>query len=323
MGETHPRDLPLAGARELVRRAVDKAEQLGLRGGIAVVGASGALITASRLDHGGPGGMARARSKAWIAATQQITSTEHLQRMTTLPAPISAGFVRVSPESMFPGAGGIPVRDADGVVVAGIAASGATVSPFLPEGVAPEALSADGRPANPEDLLIAYALDIPYVGQHGDDAARWKTRFGDLVVSPEESLGMKPAPRAAEQRELAWAQELCERVCAEAGRARLRISVAVVDRGGDPTQQDRMQDAVAGGVEIALGTAAAAARFGVPSERLAHLYGESVTALNPVTVLGVPGGMPLLDGGRTVGGIGVGGANPAHCAALAQSVAKP
>jgi uncharacterized protein GlcG (DUF336 family) len=133
----HPRDLPLAAARELVQRAVDKAEQLGLRGGIAVVGASGALVTASRLDHGGPAGMARARSKAWIAATQQIPSTEHLHRMTTLPAPISTGFVRISPEAAFPGAGGLPVCDADGVVVAGIAASGATVSPFLPDGVAP------------------------------------------------------------------------------------------------------------------------------------------------------------------------------------------
>ena len=318
--DAHPRDLPLADAHELVRRAVDKAEQLGLRGGVAVVGASGALITASRLDHGGPGGMARARSKAWIAATQQITSTEHLHRMTTLPAPISAGFVRVSPESMFPGAGGIPVRDKEGVLVAGIAASGATVSPFLPEGVAPEVVSADGAPANPEDLLIAYALGVPYVGQHGDDAARWKARFGDLVVPPGDSLGMKPAPPAAEQRELAWAQELCDRVCSEARRRNERISVAVVDLGGDPIQQDRMDDAVAGGVDVALATAAASARFGVPSEQLAPWYGDAVTHLNPVTVLGVPGGLPLFEDGRVVAGIGVGGADPAQCAALAKAL---
>lgn len=316
----HPRDLPLADAQELVQRAVDKAEQLGLRGGVAVVGASGAVITASRLDHGGPGGMARARSKAWIAATQQITSTEHLHRMTTLPAPISAGFVGISPESMFPGAGGIPVRDAAGVVVAGIAASGATVSPFLPEGVAPEVVSAAGVPANPEDLLIAYALDIPYVGQHGDDAARWKTRFGDLTVAPEDSLGLQPAPRASRQDQLAWARELCAGVRAEAQRQHLTISVAVVDLGGDPIQQDRMDDAVAGGVDIALGTAAAAARFGVASEQLAQWYGEAVTHLNPVTVLGVPGGMPLFDGGRVVGGIGVGGADPHQCAALVKAL---
>ncbi len=152
-GSTHPVDLPLAQARELVQRAVDKAEQLGLRGGVAVVGASGALITASRLDRGGAGGMGRAASKAWIAATQQVPSTEHLHRMTTLPAPISTGFVTVSPQARFPGAGGMPILDGDGVIVGGIAASGSTVSPFLPSGVAPEVVSAEGEPANPEDLL--------------------------------------------------------------------------------------------------------------------------------------------------------------------------
>ena len=194
----HPRDLPLAEARALVPRAVDKAEQLGLRGGIAVVGASGALVTASRLDHGGPGGMARAASKAWISATQQIPSTEHLHRMTTLPPPISAGFVAgVAARRCSPAPAACRCSTRTGVVVGGIAASGATVSPFLPAGVAPEVVSADGEPANPEDLLIAYALGVPYVGQHGDDQARWEARFGDLVVAPEESLGMQPAPAAS------------------------------------------------------------------------------------------------------------------------------
>jgi uncharacterized protein GlcG (DUF336 family) len=221
---------------------------------------------------------------------------------------------------VFPGAGGIPVRDKDGVVVAGIAASGATVSPFLPEGVAPEVVSAAGEPANPEDLLIAYALDIPYAGQHGDDAARWRQRFGDLVVSPEDSLGMRAAPPAVAQRELAWARELCDRVLAEARHRNLRVSVAVADLGGDPIQQDRMEDAVAGGVDIALGTAAASARFGVPSERLAQWYGDAVTDLNPVRVLGVPGGLALEEDGRVVAGLGIGGADPAQCAALAEAV---
>ena len=129
----------------------------------------------------------------------------------------------------------------------------------------------------------------------------------------------KPAPPAAAQDELVWARELCDRVLAEGRRRGLRISVAVVDRGGDPIQQDRMEDAVAGGVDIALGTAAAAARFGVPSELLARWYGEAVTNLNPVTVLGVLGGLPLKDDGRVVAGIGVGGADPAQCAALARA----
>nr|BFE70577.1 hypothetical protein GCM10020092_038780 [Actinoplanes digitatis] len=143
------------------------------------------------------------------------------------------------------------------------------------------------------------------------------------MVSPGDSLGMKPAPPAAGQPELAWARELCDRVLAEARRRNLSISVAVVDSGGDPIQQDRADGAVAGGVDIALGTAAAAARFGVPSERLAQWYGDAVTRLNPVTVLGVAGGVPLLDDGRTVAGVGVGGAGPAECAALVREVAGP
>ena len=56
--------------------------------------------------------MGRARSKAWIAATQKIPRTEHLHRMNTLPPAIAAGFVAVSPEAAFPGAGGMPVRAA-------------------------------------------------------------------------------------------------------------------------------------------------------------------------------------------------------------------
>src|SRR6266567_1176576 len=239
MAWEYPRDLGLAEARALVQRAVDKAEQLGLRGAIAVVGATGTLLTASRMDAGGPGGMARARSKAWISATQQIPSSEHLHRMTTIAPPVAAGFAQASPEALFPGAGGMPVS-AGGVVVAGIAASGATVSPFFPEGVDPRVVSADGRPANPEDLLIAYALGVPYTGQHGDDQKRWEQRFGDLAVDPADSLGMAPAPPASGQAQLDWARGLCDAAMDAAARRGVRVAVAVVDRGGDPVQQDLM-----------------------------------------------------------------------------------
>ncbi|WP_375479026.1 heme-binding protein [uncultured Jatrophihabitans sp.] len=318
MADRHPRDLPLADAQALVRRAIDKGAQLGLRGGIAVVGASGALITASRLDAGGQGGMGRARSKAWISGTQQIPSTEHLHRMTTIAPPVAAGFATVSPQAVFPGAGGMPVV-VDGVVVAGIAASGSTVSPFFPVGVDPKIVSADGKPANPEDLLIAYALGIPYVGQHGDDAARWAQRFGELTVAPEDSLGMAEAPPAADQPELEWARSLSQRVLAAAASAGKAVSVAVVDRGGDPVQQDRADDGVAAGPSVALATATAAALFGWPSHEIATRYPDSLTqlaALHPDPMLFAPGGAPVLVDGRVVGGVGVGGVPPQQAAEL-------
>jgi uncharacterized protein GlcG (DUF336 family) len=314
----HPCDLGLAGARALVQRAVDKAEQLGLRGAIAVVGATGTLITASRMDAGGPGGMARARSKAWISATQQIPSSEHLHRMTTIAPAVAAGFAVASPEALFPGAGGMPVS-LDGAVVAGIAASGATVSPFFPVGVDPRVLSADGEPANPEDLLIAYALGLPYAGQHGDDRKRWEDRFGDLVIDPADSLGTAPAPRATGQAQLEWAKALCDAAMDAASQRGVQVAVAVVDRGGDPVQQDLMDGGPAGAVAIAQAVAGAAALFDCGSGNLGARFGaaDAVAALVVPPVLGIPGGLPVHDAGRVVAGLGVGGGDPFVCHEIA------
>src|SRR4051812_45132218 len=145
----HTRDLPLADARALIARAVDKAAHIGVRGGFAVVGGSGVLVSASRMDRGGAGGMARAGSKAWVSATQQIPSTVHHVRMNTLPAPIAVGFVACSPEANFPGAGGMPITGGDGAVVAGFSASGATIGPFVDlPGVDRRMLIAQGKPTN-------------------------------------------------------------------------------------------------------------------------------------------------------------------------------
>ena len=319
--EPHLNDLGLTEARALVRRAVDKAEQLGLRGSVAVAGATGLLITASRMDAGGPGGMTRARSKAWISATQQIPSAEHLHRMTTIAPPVSAGFAKASPEALFPGAGGMPIS-IDGVVVAGIAASGATVSPFFPADVDPRVVSADGRPANPEDLLIAYALGVPYTGQHGDDVKRWEQRFGDLVLGPADSLGMAPAPPASRQAQLDWARALCDAVMEAASRRGVRVAVAVVDRGGDPIQQDLMDGAPGAGVAIAQAVAGTAALFDCASGDLGSRFGhaDAIAALVVPPVLGVPGGLPVRDDGGVVAGLGVGGGDPSVCADIASTV---
>ena len=264
--------------------------------------------------------MARARSKAWISATQQIPSSEHLHRMTTIAPPVASGFALASPEAVFPGAGGLPVS-VDGVVVAGIAASGATVSPFFPADVDARALSVDGRPANPEDLLIAYALGLPYAGQHGDDQKRWEERFGDLVVDPAESLGMAPAPRATRQAQLEWAKALCDAAMDAASRHGVRVAVAVVDSGGDPIQQDLTDGGPAGAVAVAQAVAGAAALFDCDSGDLGSRFGQAdaVARLVVPPVLGAPGGLPVRDAGRVVAGLGVGGGDPSACEDIART----
>jgi len=321
MAEGHTRDISLRQARVLVQKAIDKAEQLGLRGGIAVVGGSGALVTTSRMDRGGAGGMARARSKAWISATQQVPSAEHLKRMNFVSPPVEQGFKTASPEALFPGAGGMPIFDG-AEVIGGIAASGATVSPFFPAGIAQQNMIADGQPANPEDLLIHYALGLPYVGQHGDDFARWASSFGEFPANPPAGLGMALAPPASHQPEHDWAVALSDELMAEADARGLRVAVAIVDHRGDPIQQDAMDGAATAGAFVSLAVAAAAATFQLPSADLAARYGSlaELASTLPYRILGVAGGEPIRQDGAVIGGVGVGGVEPALAAEIALAV---
>ena len=320
-------DIPLDQARALIERAIDKAEQLGLRGSVAVVGGSGVLVSASRMDASGAGGMARARSKAWIAATQQVPSAEHLRRMVTIAGPVAQGFVACSPEANFPGAGGMPVLGPAGcdqnLIVGGIAASGAAVSPFYPAGTDPMDMIADGVPANPEDLVVHYALGMPYAGQHGDDEQRWRAAFGEW---PGElaGRGMVAAPTAQAQPEHRWAVALADQVMAEAVRRGQRVAVAITDHRGDPVQQDWTPDAPTAAVAVAQAVAAAAGTFQCPSAELAALYPDGLAAqlgaLVPFPVLAAPGGLPVEEDGRVVAGLGVAGRDPGACEEIAAAV---
>ena len=113
----------------------------------------------------------------------------------------------------------------------------------------------------------------------------------------------------------------------EAARRGVTIAVAVVDRGGDPIQQDLMDGAPSAAPAIAQATAAAAALFDCESAEFGrHRFGppEVVAALVVPRVLGLPGGLPVRHDGRLVAGLGVGGVEPEICrdiarAALAQS----
>jgi uncharacterized protein GlcG (DUF336 family) len=310
----HTRELSLAHARALIARAIDKAEDLGVRGSVAVVGARGVLVSASRMDRGGAGGMARAHSKAWIAATQQIPSVVHLGRLGMIAPPMVTGFVACSPEAVFPGAGGMPIADDEGIVVAGVAASGATVGPFVEyPGADRRKLTVQGKPANCEDLLVHYALGIPYVGQHGDDEQRWIDAFGSLP--DEEGLGYADPPPAS-QPEHEWALALADRVIAEADGRGVRIAVAVVDHRGDPIQQDWMDGAPTAGPYVAQAVAVSAATFQLPSAEVQ----PELAALLPIAAAGAPGGLPVHEDGRVVAGLGIGGAAPKLCHEIAAAV---
>jgi uncharacterized protein GlcG (DUF336 family) len=182
---------------------------------------------------------------------------------------------------------------------------------------------ADGVPANPEDLVVHYALGIPYAGQHGDDEKRWRDAFGDW---PGEvaGRGMTAAPAAQAQPEHRWAVALADRVMAEAQRRGQRVAVAIADHRGDPIQQDWMPDAPTAAVAVAQAVAAAAGAFQCRSGELAVVYPDGLAgqlgAVLPYPILAAPGGLPVEEDGRVVAGLGVAGRDPGACEEIAAAV---
>jgi uncharacterized protein GlcG (DUF336 family) len=208
----------------------------------------------------------------------------------------------------------MPIRRDGGVVVAGIAASGATIGPFVAyEGADPQKLVVDGKPANCEDLLVHYALGIPYEGQHGDDEQRWIEAYGALPDAP--GLGYAEPPPGA-QPEHEWALALADRAIDAARSRGVRIAVAVVDHRGDPIQQDCMDGAPTAGPFVAEAVAVTAATFQLPSREV----GADLAARLPITASAAPGGLPVPEGDRVVAGLGIGGAAPELCHELAAAV---
>jgi uncharacterized protein GlcG (DUF336 family) len=234
--------------------------------------------------------------------------------MATLPAPIAAGFVACSPEAAFPGAGGMPIYSDSGVVVGGFSASGATIGPFVDiPGIDRPMLIAEGKPANSEDLIVLWTLGLPYEGQHGDDKKRWLDAFETLPDEP--GLGYSDPPPAS-QPEHEWAVRLADAAIAHAAARETRIAVAVVDSRGDPIQQDTMDGAASAAPFVAEAVAAGAATFQRPSADI----NPALTSVLPYRVLTVPGGVPLRDEDRVVGGLGIAGPDAAVCEQIAASV---
>ena len=86
---------------------------------------------------------------------------------------------------------------------------------------------------------------------------------------------MAPAPRATRQAQLEWAKGLCDAAMDAASRRGVQVAVAVVDRGGDPIQQDLMDGGPAGAVAVAQAVAGAAALFDCDSGDLGARFGPA------------------------------------------------
>ena len=126
---------------------------------------------------------------------------------------------------------------------------------------------------------------------------------------------------------LATAKTLAERVEAEAAKARIPVSVCVIDIHGNLVLQHRMNGAPAFSMEISERKAYTAALVGI---RTADLYpltqpGQPLFALLPLaggryTAMG--GGVPLSQDGKVFAGIGVSGGTTEQDIAIVEAAVR-
>ena len=153
-------NLTLHEAREILRRAVEKAKEVAWISAYAVVDEGGNVIAISRMDGAPAAAAALARSKAYLAAVTGRETGSFSTRMDSHPVRFD-GYQSILPSPLFPGPGAMPIKK-DGKVVGGFSSS-------LSSHEGGMKIEVDGKIVSREDFVTAYALGIPYVEQHADE----------------------------------------------------------------------------------------------------------------------------------------------------------
>jgi glc operon protein GlcG len=92
--------------------------------------------------------------------------------------------------------------------------------------------------------------------------------------------------------------------------ANARIAVAIVDTGGRVLGSLRMEGVGFVQLDAAIRKATTSANFGAPTAMMAEMMGgdpKLAPVLHDPTLLVLPGGAPLRDGGVVIAGIGIAG----------------
>jgi glc operon protein GlcG len=109
---------------------------------------------------------------------------------------------------------------------------------------------------------------------------------------------------------LEQAKQLMAAAEAEAKKRNWKLNIAVVDTNGELVMFERMEGAQIASVTIAINKARTAARFRRESRLFNNAFeaGHGYIATLDPTLVASPGGFPLVENGKLIGGIGCSGA---------------
>lgn len=104
------------------------------------------------------------------------------------------------------------------------------------------------------------------------------------------------------------AKKVAAGTVAECAKNNWRVAVAVVDTHGALVYFEKIDDTQIASVEIAIAKARAAATFRRPTRVFADVINKGSPATGTLPgVVGSPGGLPIVIGGKMVGAVGVSG----------------
>jgi uncharacterized protein GlcG (DUF336 family) len=119
------------------------------------------------------------------------------------------------------------------------------------------------------------------------------------------------------------AKKIAAGAIAESQKNGWRMAVAVVDNHGFLVYFERMADTQTASIDIALDKAKAAAMFRRPTKAFEDGIAKGRNALLGLRgATPIEGGLPIMVGGKVIGGVGVSGANSDQDAAAAMAGLK-
>jgi len=122
---------------------------------------------------------------------------------------------------------------------------------------------------------------------------------------------------------LEQAKKISAGAVAESAKNGWRMAIAIVDNHGFLVYYERMDDTQTASIQIALDKAKTAAMFRRPSKAFEDGIAKGRVALLGLTgATPIEGGVPIMVGGKVVGGIGVSGANSDQDGAAAMAGLK-
>jgi glc operon protein GlcG len=131
------------------------------------------------------------------------------------------------------------------------------------------------------------------------------------------SIALFAAAAAAQERppygpdvSLEQAKQIAAGAAAESRKNGWRMAIAVVDNHGFLVYIERMEDSQTSAVHLAIDKSRTAAMFRRPSKVFEDGVAKGRVALLGLTgAMPIEGGIPIMAGGKVIGGVGVSGAN--------------